>query len=181
MWAVPFSSWSLLLFLSVRLRFIGFFPLALSCGRDSVSHQGLWSDHNKGIAWRYWGNLAARRGTVIDPVSYGESSSSRTYECKVSRFFQIWCFFECRLSKPHWVLTTHSSQWWASLSGSSSSVRCFPTPPQLNDASRPHQVKLLLITTLPGALSYFGRPVWKPFFTEVSHSSKMSSSPGWRS
>lgn len=34
-----------------------FFPFALSCGRDSVSHQGLWSNHNKGITWRYRGKL----------------------------------------------------------------------------------------------------------------------------
>lgn len=53
---------------------------------------------------------------------------------------------------PHWVLTTHSSRWWTFLSGSSQSTRCFPTLPQLNDACRPHQVKLLLIAILPRAL-----------------------------
>lgn len=177
MWAVRFSSRSVFLFLSVCFAFYRFFsarpfmrPRLCFSSRPVIRPQ---QRHCMAIL----GKLSGTAGNSQRFCYYGESSSSRTNERKTSHFFQIWCVFECRLSKPHWVLTTHSSPWWAFLSGSSSSIRCFPTPPQCNHASRPHQFKLLLITTLPGALSYFGRPVWKPFLPRLATAARCL--PAW--
>lgn len=101
------------------------------------------------------GNLMTEWGTVEGDVITAKRWGKlilRNLQVQTVTFFPKLVFLWTPLSNPHWLLTTHSSRWWTFLSGSSQSTHCFPTLPQLNDASRPHQVKLLLIATLPLAL-----------------------------